>query len=123
MGFGQTFVAKPGMMQGPTVAGVQQLIDKDPDAYWDERTGVVSSKFPSPRVVAIPLFDPPYYDSGKREGRKATLKFINYLGFFVEGMEGSSVIGRITPIGGLRKGGAYGPAPEGAFPKTIRLVE
>jgi hypothetical protein len=32
------------------------------------------------------------------------------------------VLGRITPIGGLRKGGANG-APPGAFPKVIRLVQ
>jgi hypothetical protein len=30
-------------------------------------------------------------------------------------------VGRITPIGGLRKGGL--PAPAGAFPRVIRLVQ
>jgi hypothetical protein len=124
MGFGQTFVAEPGMMTGPTRQGMDDLIALDPDAYWDvSARKVVSSRHPSPRVVAIPLFDPVYYDSGKRQGRTASLKFVNYLGFFVERMQGKDVVGRITPIGGLRKGAGYGPAPEGAFPKTIRLVE
>ena len=125
LGFGETFVAKPGMMTGPTLSGVSDLIAQDPDAYWDDAENrVVSSKYPSPRVRAIPLYDPVYYEEGKQNGKNASLKFVNYLGFFVEGMQGNEVIGRITPIGGLRRGGAStGPAPEAAFPKTIRLVE
>jgi hypothetical protein len=50
------------------------------------------------------------------------LKVTNYLGFFVEQMRGNEVVGRITPIGGLRTSGG-GPAPAAAFPKTIRLVQ
>jgi Flp pilus assembly protein TadG len=124
LGFGQTFVSEPGMMTGPTKQGMDDLIALDPDAYWDEQERkVVSSKHPSPRVVAIPLFDPVYYVTGKQNGRNASLKFVNYLGFFVEEMRGNEVVGRVTPIGGLRKGAGYGPSPAGAFPKTIRLVE
>jgi hypothetical protein len=48
---------------------------------------------------------------------------VNYLGFFIERMSGNEVVGRVTPIGGLRRGGAFGPAPEAAFPKAIRLVQ
>jgi hypothetical protein len=111
-------------MSGPTKQGMDDLIALDPDAYWDNANNkVVSTKHPSPRVVAIPLFDPIYYDTGKRNGRNASLKFVNYLGFFVERMQGNDVVGRITPIGGLRKGAGFGPAPAAAFPKTIRLIE
>jgi hypothetical protein len=100
------------------------LIAKDPSAYWDDyNKKVVSSKHPSPRVIAIPLFDPIFYDTGKRNGSNASLKFVNYLGFFVERMNGSEVVGRITPIGGLRRGAGFAPAPVTAFPKTIRLVQ
>jgi hypothetical protein len=124
MGFGDTYVAEPGMMSGPTKQGMEDLIAQDPDAYWDTvNNKVVSSKHPSPRVRAIPLFDPVYYDTGKRQGKNAALKFVNYLGFFVERMQGDEVVGRITPIAGLRKGAGFGEAPEGAFPVTIRLVE
>jgi Flp pilus assembly protein TadG len=122
--FGQTFIPEPGMMTGPTKQGMDDLIDKDPDAYWDpQEKRVVSQKHPSPRVVAIPLFDPVYYREGKQTGKNASLKFVNYLGFFVERMQGNEVVGRVTPIGGLRRGVGFGPAPAGAFPKTIRLVE
>jgi len=112
------------MMDGPTTQGMDDLYNLDPGAYWDaSKEKVVSTKHPSPRVVVIPLFDPVYYDTGKRQGRNASLKFGNYLGFFVERMQGNEVVGRITPIGGLRKGAGFGPSPEGAFPKAIRLVE
>jgi hypothetical protein len=46
----------------------------------------------------------------------------NYLGFFIERREGNNVYGRITPVAGLIKGNG-GPAPAGAFPMAIRLVE
>jgi Flp pilus assembly protein TadG len=124
MGYGDIIRPEPGMMTGPTAQGMRDLIDKDPNAYWDDSTKkVVSSKHPSPRVVAIPLFDPVFYDTGKRNGSNASLKFVNYLGFFVERMQGNEVVGRITPIGGLRKGAGFGPAPVTAFPKSIRLVQ
>jgi Flp pilus assembly protein TadG len=123
MQFGQTFNPEPGNMVGPTKQGTDDLVARDPDAYWDTvNNRVVSSMNPSPRVVAIPLFDPNYYYTGKMNGRNASLKFINYLGFFIEPMQGNQVVGRITPIGGLRQGNG-GPAPAGAFPRVIRLVQ
>ena len=48
---------------------------------------------------------------------------MNYLGFFIEEMQGNDVKGRICPIGGLYKGSGYGPGPTGAFPTSIRLVQ
>jgi hypothetical protein len=46
----------------------------------------------------------------------------NWLGFFVEGRKGNDIYGRITPILGTIDKDA-GPAPAGAFPKAIRLVQ
>ena len=123
MGYGDLLLMEPGNMVGPTIDGIDDLLAQDPSAYWD--TGynrVVTSKSPSPRVVAIPLYDPVYYDTGKLNGRTADLKVAQYMGFFIERRSGNSVYGRITPITGLFKGG-IGPAPTGAFPKAIRLVE
>lgn len=123
MRFDQLFDSEPGMMAGPTKDGMDDLIALDPDARWDEGTKrVISSKNPSPRVRAIPLFDPAYYQDGKLNGRNASLKFVNYLGFFIEEMQGNEIYGRITPIGGMRLGGGS-PAPAAAFPKSIRLVQ
>jgi hypothetical protein len=111
-------------MVGPTGQGMDDLILRDPDAYWDtNKNEVVSTRNPSPRVVAIPLFDPAYYEEGKHNGKGASLKAVNYLGFFIEAMQGPDVKGRICPIGGLYKGSGYGPGPAGAFPVAIRLVQ
>jgi hypothetical protein len=125
LGFGDAYVHKPGMQTGPVEQGIEELIALDPDAHWDEDTNEVSSplKGLSPRVRFIPLFDPYYYDTGVAGGRNATLKFVNYLGFFIEGMNGNEVIGRITPSAGLLKGSGFGPAPAAAFPVAIRLVQ
>jgi hypothetical protein len=115
---------EPGNMVGPTKQGMDDLIAKDPTAYWDDnKNEVVSSKNPSPRIVAIPLFDPQYYETGKHNGKGASLRAVNYMGFFVEEMQGNEVKGRITPIGGLYKGSGFGPSPTGSFPKVIRLVK
>jgi Flp pilus assembly protein TadG len=123
MGFGDLLQAEPGNMVGPTRDGLEALIARDPSAHWDDvNDRVVSTMHPSPRIVAIPLFDPIYYDSGKRNGRNADLKVVNYMGFFIEEMRGADVVGRITPIGGILSGSG-GPAPTGAFPLAIVLVQ
>ena len=124
MGFGAEFVHKPGMQTGPVDQGIADLIAKDPTAYWDNAKQKVVTSHPSgisPRVRPIPLFDPYYYDTGIAGGRNASLKFVNYLGFFIEEMRGGEVIGVITPIGGQRSGN--GEPPTAAFPAAIRLVQ
>jgi hypothetical protein len=114
---------EPGNMVGPTRQGVEALIDKDPTAYWDDsEQRVVSSYHPSPRIGIIPVFDPDFYYTGKQNGRNADLKVTNFVGVFFEGMQGGDVIGRIVPVSGLIDGDA-GPAPAGAFPKVIRLIQ
>jgi hypothetical protein len=123
MGWGDLLLMEPGNMVGPTTHGMELLLDKDPNAYWDDSTNkVVSTLHPSPRVVILPVYDPAYYDTGKLNGRTADIKVANYIGFFIESMSGNNVYGRITPVAGLYKGNG-GPAPTGAFPKAIRLVE
>ena len=121
MGWGDLLLMEPGNMVGPTVHGIDDLIALDSGAEWIGNR-VVTTKSPSPRVVAIPLYDPNYYETGKLNGRNADLKVANYLGFFITGRSGNNVYGRITPISGLISG-AGGPAPTGAFPMAIRLVE
>jgi Flp pilus assembly protein TadG len=122
-GFPQLLTAEPGNMVGPTKSGIETLVNRDPSAYWDTHNNrVVSTMSPSPRVVAIPLFDPVFYDIGKQNGRNADFKAVNYMGFFIEEMQGKDVKGRITPIGGMLTGNG-GPAPVGAFPIAIQLIK
>jgi hypothetical protein len=124
MPFGALLAPEPGDMVGPTKQGIEGLVAQDPDAYWDNvNKRVVSTKKPSPRVAIVPVFDPYYYDTGKQNGRTADIKATNYIGFFIEGISSNGdVTGRITPAAGVRTGNG-GPAPVGAFPKSIRLVQ
>lgn len=123
MHFGELLTQEPGNMVGPTVSGAWDLYNQDPTAYWDSSCNCVKSPLrKSPRVFPIPLYDPIYYDEGKRNGRNADLKVANWIGFFLEDIQGNNIIGRITPITGMLQAGA-GPAPAGAFPVAIRLVK
>jgi hypothetical protein len=76
----------------------------------------------SPRIVIVPVYDPLYFAQGVQNGRNTSLKLANYLGFFLEQMQGNQVMGRITPIAGLIDPNA-GPGPAGAFARKIRLVQ
>jgi Flp pilus assembly protein TadG len=121
---GDALVQEPGAMEGPTIQGAEELILRDPGAHWDDGTDtVVGSAFGthSPRVFPIPLYDPEYYDSGKRNGRNASLVTANWIGFFLETVVGNGIYGRIIPIAGIRD--KNGPQGNAAFPLAIRLVQ
>jgi hypothetical protein len=121
--WGDPIVQEPGSMMGPTVQGAQDLIDRDPNAYWDSaKNRAITSQHPSPRIFPIPLYDPMYYQSQKVNGRNATLKVANWIGFFLDHTDSNNIYGRITPIPGILDHNA-GPAPQGTFPRVIRLVQ
>jgi hypothetical protein len=123
--WGDPLVQEPGAMSGPTISGIEELIAKDPGAYWDDATkSVKGSAFgdrQSPRIFPIPLFDPDYYQGGKTTGRVASLKTANWIGYFVEYVGGTSIYGRVIPIAGIRD--KYGVSGSPAFPRAIRLVK
>jgi hypothetical protein len=115
---------EPGAMQGPTNQGVDELIALDPRAHWDTSCRCVrgSNQGISPRVTPLPLYDPKKYAEGKANGRNADFWLANIMGFFIDRRVGNQVYGYITPISGLINPN-LGPAPAGAFPVAIRLVE
>jgi len=122
--WGDLLVQEPGSMVGPTVQGIDELIAKDSGARWNAQTQKVeNSAFGnhSPRVFPIPLYDPIYYDSGKRNGRNADLRTANWICFFASGNNGSNINGIIVPCTGIYD--KNGPAPNSALPKTIRLIQ
>jgi hypothetical protein len=125
VGITQVVIQEPGNMMGPTIAGAQELVARDPGASWDSvHDKVVGSAFPagkSPRVFPIPLYDPVYYAEGKHNGRYADFKVGNFIGYFLEEVDGNQLVGRIFPIAGIRD--TSFPTPDGAFPVVIRLVE
>ena len=118
---GDLVPGEPGNMVGPTNAGTQALIDRDPNAYWDAGSRrVVSSLSPSPRIIVLPVFNPDVYDSARSQGR-TDIEISNFVGFFIESLSAGGVVGRVVPTTGLLRGGT--PAPPGAFLRAIRLVE
>jgi hypothetical protein len=121
---GETVIQEPGNMVGPTMHGIQDLIAKDPNATWDMACNCVrgSAFNVSPRVAPIPLYDPAKYADGKKNGRTADFEVANWLGFFIEKIQGGSVYGRITPITGTIDKSS-GPGSPDAFAKAIVLVE
>jgi hypothetical protein len=116
-------IQEPGDKMGPTVHGMEILMAKDPHAYWDDDLKRVVSEFgQSPRVFPIPLYDPDIYQNGKQNGRTADLISRNWLGFFVESVTGNEVRGRIVPITGVIDT-SLPLAPDGVYPRAIRLVK
>jgi hypothetical protein len=113
---------EPGNMMGPTIEGLQALMDRDPGAYWDDANKkYVSMQNPSPRVFPIPLYNPDEFDKGKKTGRGATLIVSNWLGFFLENIQGNQAYGRIFPITGVTA--ATSPTPTTPLAYVIRLVQ
>ncbi len=109
LGPGDTVQIEPGAAVGPTAQGTQELIAKDPDAYWYDpdgdsgptrgyiRDGCQADDPPcvkSPRLVPIPVYDPDEYDQGRQSGRQ-TIVITKILGFFIERMQGNDVVGRL----------------------------
>lgn len=123
--FGDNMTPENGNMVGPTQQGTDDLIAKDPNAHWDTVCNCVKgSRFStSPRIRIVPLYNPAIYAQGKQTGKSGPqLQVVNYLGFFIEDVNGGGqVIGRITPILG-KLSGTGGPA-SGAFARVLMLVQ
>lgn len=118
---GDSVLLEPGLMVGPTMQGVRDLIDQDPTAYWDPSTKTVQSPSggASPRIALVPFFDPRIPPESGRNN--VTITKIG--AFFIESVAGN---GRIT--GRFIKVGAPGlpcddPDAAGAFVTSVHLVE
>ena len=120
---GDMVPVEPGNMTGPTTQGTQELIDKDPGAYWNSATQrvVTSYQGQSPRIVVIPVFDPFVYEDGRQHGR-VDIKIANFVGFFIEALQGNDVRGRVVPQAGLVSGNG-GAVHRATYLSAIRLVE
>ena len=55
MQFGQLFDSEPGNMVGPTKQGMDDLIDRDPNAYWDESNSASEHDASEPARRRLPL--------------------------------------------------------------------
>lgn len=115
---GDILYTENGNMIGPTKQGVEELISRDPGAYWDEGANQIANSAygdnASPRIIRIPFFDPAFPPvSGK-----VTVQVTNIASLFLESITGSGVVTcRIM----LASGSGVGNTP-GAL-QSVRLVE
>jgi Flp pilus assembly protein TadG len=92
---------KTGMAAGPTKQGVDDLVAKDPSAYWNGTTvagGCMdagncdnpASPNLSPRIAPIAVFNTQQYyneaNGGACNGTTCVAQVVNLMGFFLEGM-------------------------------------
>jgi hypothetical protein len=128
---GVPYDMEPGNMIGPTMQGVQELIDEDPDAYWEPSAnggkgsvarpdanapnGWVDVGTSSPRVIKIGIFDPTQITSGGMQ----SIVFNNFALMFLEPMPGglSDVSARFMYFASGESGG------DGSLVLYLRLVE
>ena len=132
IGPGTVLQSEPGNMVGPTAQGMRDLIALDPTATWNPNLygpglGGVSGGCMasgacaiSPRLVAIPAFNPDTYDAGRASGR-IDIHVTKVLGFFVERMNGNEVGGYITTYPSSAYEGTSA-TPGAAFVISIALV-
>jgi len=114
---------KTGNMVGPTWQGVNELIQRDPGAYWDPATNTVkgstwgSDWFNSPRIVKIALFNPTQITGPGKQ----TIRFNNFgLMFFEEQKRNKDpVTGRFLYY--VSGGGTPG-TEKGSLVKALQLV-
>ena len=103
---------------GALTAGVQDLIDQDPQARWDSRCKCVVDSAYGPTARGCFLFRcmtrPRTRRAAGTGGRG--YRVANFLGFFVDSLQGDSVTGYITDIIGVTDATA-GPAPAAASPR------
>jgi Flp pilus assembly protein TadG len=131
IGPGTVLQVEPGNMIGPTRMGMAALIAQDPGAFWNQslngnRGGIdggcmhAGTCAMSPRVVAIPLYNPDVFNLGMAHGR-TDITVIKILGFFMERMQGNDVVGRIIAYPGQPRGGTSN-TPGAAFVISVALV-
>jgi len=131
IGPGSIVQNEPGNMIGPTKQGMNDLINLDPEADWDPslnggRGGISGGCMGSgdcrrsPRLVAIPVFDPDNYDAGRASGLNE-LVITKVLGFFIDRIRGNEVVGYITTYPANPNAG-MGGVPGEDFIVSVTLV-
>ena len=121
---------EPGNMSGPTMQGFSDLIDQDPTARWNDGLKCVVSDghqastlatdcYDSPRVRAVPLFDP----SEEPDLGAKPFKFTNFAGIFIEKIEGKTVYGRWLGYTGIKPASPDEVTTAGPLFKVLRLID
>jgi Flp pilus assembly protein TadG len=132
---GDYLPTESGAKIGPTVQGMDALIAQDPNAQWNAATDSVDNSCApecapiSPRVVALAVFDTDafqYSDATNDWSMCPTggscVRVVNFLGFFVDQMQGNDVIGYLVRYPGILSNKPTGVSAPSAFAVVITLV-
>lgn len=123
-GVGDRVTDKNGNVQSSQKA-FDELIARDPDAEWDQACKcVINSAFPvSPRLRAVPLFDPNTYT---KQGPGSNFEIADFMGVFIvpgppapPGQQ--STYARVASIRGLP--GGTGPPTGPLVERVVQIVE
>lgn len=103
---GDYLPTESGAQVGPIRQGIRDLIAQDPSADWDPGSAaVINSCVPgcgafSPRIITLPMYDVDafQYSQATNNWRAcptggSCIKITNFIGFFVDRVEGNDVIG------------------------------
>ena len=132
IGPGTVVDVEPGNMKGPTAHGMEDLIALDPKAGWDPNLygkglGGISGGCMktgdcviSPRLVAVPVYDPDAFDLAGAKGR-TSVNIVNVVGFFIDKMQGDDVAGWLTTYPSEAHAG-MGGVPGSGFVVSVALV-
>jgi hypothetical protein len=126
---GDSVPYRTGSATGQTRQGVDELVQQDPGATWDQSTRtVVGSSFPdwtqSPRVVTIGLISPIYWTAASRNAKPDPGSvFTNFARMFIMPTPQGGPPQNIQAIFiGPAPGGAGGPIG-GPLVKILQLIE
>ncbi len=122
---GDIIGVEPGGKAGPVKNAFEELIERDPDAEWDDDEGdyggVANSAFGvSPRIVPIVVFDPDIWDAdpnggpggvdpnGNQNNGPGSVVVTQIVGAFIERTQGNSIFARLVPMPTLAFTGSGG---------------
>jgi hypothetical protein len=103
---GESLQPLSGNLTGPTVQGVADLINLDPNAAWEPWSKqVINSCAPScgpvsPRIVVIAVFDPSVFEASLINSGQPQLVVTNVIGVFIDGVVGGKVTGYLVSLPG-----------------------
>ena len=122
-----------GSSVGQVTASLSALMTQDPGAWWNQTAKMVQNSCAassppcasrSPRLIALPVFDIGLYEDTLHhpENGPARVRMVNVIGFFIESVTATQVVGRIAYYPGLMKRGSTAIPYPSAFLRTALLT-
>jgi Flp pilus assembly protein TadG len=113
--------------------GLLDLVNADPGAHWNAATHRVEGSCAdlligrcgsmSPRVVALPVYDPLDLANASHAGAATSVAVTNIVGFFIESVSGRNATGYLTKHPGLRNADAVTLYDASSFLRASLLVK